>query len=254
MTVAVGALLLWRWDPARAGLEEYVSQQVVPALAGEREVSRSSFTIVKTLLQGVMTPMLAVGIIAAATAGRVVVPSNGLRTRAVLLFLVGLAGTLPILASAKQAGHYLVPAVPLFALAAALALGPTAMIAAKRLGTPRSRRLLNVMIGLVVLATAAASLAPGLGRDRERLADLDAVAAVVPFGQTVGLCPESNSDWGLHAWFERRFRVSLDAAGGARRAWFLDTRRANVSCAPADCTAATDPQRPLVLMTCRRAD
>ena len=39
--------------------------------------------------------------------------------------LLGLAGTLPILASAKQAGHYLVPAVPLFAVAGALFLGPT---------------------------------------------------------------------------------------------------------------------------------
>jgi len=190
----------------------------------------------------------------AAAAGRFVAPSRGARVRAVLVFVVGLAGTLPILASAKQAGHYLVPAVPLFAIAAALALGPTAMIAAQRVGTRPARTVVNIVTGLVVLGTAAGSLAPALGRDRERLADLDALAAAVPLGQTVGLCPESNSDWGLHAWFERRFRVSLDAAAGAQHAWFLDTRRAHGGCAPQDCTAATDPQRPLVMMRCRRAD
>ncbi|MEP7308651.1 MAG: glycosyltransferase family 39 protein [Acidobacteriota bacterium] len=253
-TVIVCALLLWEWGTARASLTEYFNQQVMAALAGEREVSRSSFTIVKALLQGVMLPMLAAGMLAVAAAGRWVAPSHDARSRAVVFLLMGLAGTLPILVSTKQAGHYLVPAVPLFTLATALAVGPTAMAAAQRLGTQGWRTILNIATGLVVLGTVAGSLAPGLGRDRERLADLDALAAAVPLGQIVGLCPESNSDWGLHAWFERQFRVSLDAADGARRDWFLETERAKGACVPAACTAATDPRRPLVLMKCRRAD
>ena len=253
LTVILWALLLWGWSPARTSLHEYFSQQVMPALAGEREVSQSSFTIVRAWLQGVVAPMFAAGILAVATAGRFVMPSRGVRARALVLFLVGLAGTLPILASAKQAGHYLVPAVPLFALAAALVLGPTATIAGQRISAQRSRTLMNIVIVLLFFGTIAGSLAPVLGRDRERLAEIDAIAAVVPLGQTVGLCPESNSDWGLHAWFERRFRVSLDA-GDTPHTWFLDTRRARGSCAPANCTAATDPRRPMVLMRCRRAD
>ena len=64
---------------------------------------------------------------------------------------------------------------------------------------------------------------PALGRDRPRLADLDVLAASVPRGATIGICPESNGDWGLHAWFERRFDVSLDAAHGPQREWFLAT-------------------------------
>ena len=249
----VCALLLWEWGTARASLTEYVNQQVMAALAGEREVSGSSLTIVKALLQGVVLPMLAAGMLAVAAAGRFVAPSHDARSRAIVFLMVGLAGTLPILASAKQAGHYLVPAVPLFTVATALALGPTARAAMRRLGSQRLRTTMNIATGLVVLGTAAASLAPGLGRDRARLADLDALAAAVPHDQTIGLCPESNNDWGLHAWFERQFRVSLDAADSARRDWFLETPPGQgavfLRLHRRDRSDAT-----LVLMRCRRSD
>ena len=123
-TVAACALLLWTSGTARASLTQYVNQQVMAALAGQREVS-GSMAIVKTLLQGVLLPMVGVGALAIAATRRFVLPSPTARIRALAFFSVGLSGTLPILASAKQAGHYLVPAVPLFALAVALVIGPT---------------------------------------------------------------------------------------------------------------------------------
>jgi len=82
--------------------------------------------------------------------------------------------------------------------------------------------------------------------------DLDVLAANVPRGMTIGICPESNGDWGLHAWFERRFDVSLDAAHGPQREWFLATGEPQAGCPPAGCTPATDPSRQLVLMRCSR--
>jgi 4-amino-4-deoxy-L-arabinose transferase-like glycosyltransferase len=251
-TVAVCALLLWTWSTARASLAQYVSQQVVPALAGEREVS-SSIAIIKALLQGVLLPMASVGLLAIAAARRFVVPSPAALGHALLLFLVGLSGTLPILISAKQAGHYLVPAVPLFALTAALLVGPTAWMAARGFGTQRRRTALAVVTAVIFLGTAGAALSPAIGRDRERLADLDAMEPMIPRNRIIGLCPESNDDWGLHAWFERRFHVGLDATEGTRRDWFLQTAGATSRCAPVECAAATDARRQLVLRKCRRS-
>jgi len=253
ITVGVCALLLWTSGDARASLTEYLTQQLVPALAGQREVS-GSLTILKTLLQGVILPMAGACVLAVGAARRFALPSRSMLERALLFFLLGLAGTLPILASAKQAGHYLVPAVPLFAVAAALFIGPTVGEGIDRLGTARRRRAINIVSAVLALGTLAASLSPAIGRDRQRLADLDALASTVPQGQTIGICPESNDDWGLHAWFERRFHVSLDAAGGQRRDWFLWTARAGNGCLPATCAAVTDAGRQLVLMKCRRAD
>ena len=103
---------------------------------------------------------------------------------------------------------------------------------------------------VVLLVAIGVSYVPALGRDGPRLADLDVLAASVPTGATIGICPESNGDWGLHAWFERRFAVSLDAAHGPRREWFLATAAPRAGCPPVGCTAATDPGRQLVLMKC----
>ncbi len=106
MTVALCALLLWGWGTARTSLTEYVNQQVIAAVAGEREVSGNSFAIVKVLFQGASSlPMAAVVILTAAAAGRFVRSSRMERAVASLFFAIGLAGTLPILVSAKQAGQ-----------------------------------------------------------------------------------------------------------------------------------------------------
>ncbi len=109
---------------------------------------------------------------------------------------------------------------------------------------------MNIDTVLVFLGALSGAFAPGLGRDRERLADLDSLAALMPVGRTIGLCPESNNDWGLHAWLERLFHVSLDASSGRSRDWFLRVRE---GCSPADCRAASDDRRSLVLMKCRRS-
>ena len=252
-TVAACAWLVWTSDMARASLTDYANQQVLAALAGAREVSGSSVTILKALLQGVVLPITGVGALAIAASGRFVVPRPAARRRALLFLMVGLSGTLPILASAKQAGHYLVPAVPVYAIAAALIVGPTVAAAVQRSDRKQWRVAISMVTTLVTLGTVGASFSPAIGRDRERLADLDALASTAPRMRTIGLCPESNDDWGLHAWFQRRFQVSLDAGEGRRRDWFLQTARGPAGCVPAECAAATEPRRQLVLMKCRRS-
>jgi 4-amino-4-deoxy-L-arabinose transferase-like glycosyltransferase len=251
-TVLACAIALWSVPVARASLTQYVYQQVLPAIGGQREVSASSLTIVTQLIQAVLLPTAAVGGLVIVAARRFVAPSPQQRVEARSLLLLGLAGTLPIAVSAKQAGHYLVPAVPLFALAAARSIAPTLAVAADRIAVRRTG--LDLLTAAVVLVTIGASFTPAVGRDRARLADLDVLESTIPQGKTVGICLASNHDWGLHAWLERRFQVSLDAAHGSQREWFLitrDTVTKDISaCPPAMCRPATDPARQLVLMRC----
>jgi 4-amino-4-deoxy-L-arabinose transferase-like glycosyltransferase len=259
-TVALCAVALWSMTVARVSLTQYVYQQVLPALGGQREVSAGPLTIVTQLVQAVLAPMLVVGGLVILASRRFVAPSQQQHGEAVSLFVLGLAGTLPIAVSAKQAGHYLVPAVPLYALAAAREIAPTLAVLADRIAARRTG--LDLLSAAVVLVTIG--ITPAVGRDRARLADLDVLDSTIPRGETVGICLASNDDWGLHAWFERRFHVSLDAAHGLGPGWFLvtkDTRdtkdhkgpeAGSISgCPPASCRPATDPARQLVLMRCR---
>jgi hypothetical protein len=239
---------LWSITAARVSLTQYVYQQVLPALGGQREVSAGPLTIVTQLVQAVLLPMLAVGGLVRIAARRFVAPSRQQHAEFVSLFLLGLAGTLPIAVSAKQAGHYLVPAVPLYALAAAREIAPTLAVVGNRIAVRRTG--VDLLTAAVVLVTIVAAFTPAVGRDRARLADLDVLESTIPRGETVGICMAANDDWGLHAWLERRFRVSLDAANGSQRQWFLKTAGSQAGCPPATCRPVTDPARQLVLMKC----
>ena len=224
---------------------------MVAALSGGREVSASSFIILKMLLQAVLLPMTLAMLVVSAAARTWVLPSNKRRTQAWSFLLLALAGTLPIVASPKQAGHYLVPAVPFYALAAASLLVDTLRVGIERIDPRRLSRVVDAATLALLVVAIAGAVWPPIGRDRQRIAAIDGIDGQMPHHATIGICPEVNSDWGLHAWFERRFAVSLDAREEARHEWFLDVAaRARPGCPPARCKPVGDATRELVLMKC----
>ncbi len=237
----------------RAALGEYLSVQVMAALAGSRELAAGRFRVVEDLVQGVLLPFAGLGALALAGAGRFVAPTHRLRRESMAFLLLGAAGSLPILVSSKQAGHYLVPSVPPYAIASGLLIAPTLMSALRRAGAS-ARRWISAVNLLVLVGTAAAAGAPGVGRDRARVADLDALEPFAPYGAVIGLCPAANGDWGLHAWFERRFRISLDAARPRAHRWLLQTAADTPDCRRSDCMPASPAHRALVLLRCPSGD
>ena len=236
----------------RGSLTAYVNEQVMASLAGRRETSGSSFTIVGALLEGVLLPLaIAAGAIKlGASRGASVGPRN---RRIVSVFaLIGLAGTLPMLISPKQTGHYLMPAVPFYAMAAAVIAAPAVSPLVARAAAADLSAALRITAAVMVAGAVAAIWLPALERDPSRLADLDRLALAAPRGATVGICPNVNGDWGLHAWMQRRFEISLDAGeAAARHDWFLKTRGDSPDCAPAPCVPASDSAGGIVLLRCR---
>jgi hypothetical protein len=247
--VAGCGLALFAAPGARESLVHYVNDQVLNALAGRREVSGSSTTILVTLVEGVWLPMLVLGGLMAALARTWTPPSADDRRTAAAFVLIGLSGTLPILVSPKQMGHYLMPAVAFYAIGAAALVAPTMRSVAGRRSEPRGVTFSRMVAGLLLAGAIAAIWIPALEREPDRLAQLDRLEAVAPRGATVGICPAVNGDWSLHAWFQRRFRISLDAAGAHE--WFLETRGDSPNCAPSHCVAASPPSNGLTLMRCR---
>ena len=229
----------------------FIDQQVLAALSGRREVSASSLTVLHALIQTVWPPMLLIAGAIAVISRRWTPPAARDRALALAFIALGLAGTLPILASTKQAGHYLVPAVPFYAIGVATMLTGALSNAAERLSSPTLTRSIQWLSVAILVLAAAAALVPTLGRDRARIADLDALATTMPRDAVIGICPAANADWGLHAWLERRFNVAIDATPERPHGWFLQTPVADQRCVPSFCVAATDPSRDLVLLRCR---
>jgi hypothetical protein len=145
---------------------------------------------------------------------------------------IGLVASLPIAVSPKVMGHYFVPSVPMFALAAAAfaqpAIGMLDGLASGRWGQRMPLILASGLLSATILVPVLhGTLEP---RDREAVATLDAVSSAIPRGATVGACRTSQYDWGLQTYLERFFRVALDARDAPVNGWFLHS--ADAACAP----------------------
>ena len=180
---------------------------------GGREVSQSSFTILKVLLQGVWAPMIGVGLAAASIARGFQPPAAG---AAPARRCAGSPSGWP-----ERCRSWRAPSrraiiwcrrCRCLRVSAAIVLRPTMALAAVRLAAASARAIVHGLTVVIGAAAAAGVFVPQLGRDRARLADLDHLRAFIPRGAIVGICPAANADWGLHAWLERLFDVSLDGS------------------------------------------
>jgi hypothetical protein len=250
MAVLLCGALLVVMPASRDSLSAYLHEQVVTALAGRREVSSGSLTIVVALFQGVWLPMATVGALLVMAGRPWTKPAPGVVSSAIAFMLLGLSGTLPILVSPKQTGHYLMPAVAFYAISFSALVSATVADLGHRLGR-RTALTVRAVAGTLVIGTMVAAALPALEREPARLAELDRLAPVAPRGITAGICAATNADWGLHAWFQRRFQMSLDATQPLSHEWFLRTA-GDGACAPATCRAASDAQADLVLLRCDR--
>ena len=244
VVLAAGAMLA-AYEPSRHNLTMYVRTQLAPSLLGQREVS-DPWGIVRHLLLGIVGRMAAVLGLCWWLAG----PARGAqpaatteRTAAASFMLLGACAAGPFAFSARLSGHYLLPAVPMFALGfAAIA---AAFVVDQRDERPRVRKAL-----IAITLLAAAVLASRRGqRDDALIHDLVAIEPVMPRAVTIGACPHPRAalDWGLHTYVQRWYRVSLDARAQPVNGWFL---RSDAACeVPASCAPAAGG-RNLTLYRC----
>ncbi len=219
----VGALLVF--EPSRHFVQAFVNQQLLPAISGQREVANDRFEILRSIVYGIGKRMLtwpAVLLVALLVARRspIVRPT---RLRAAACFLgMALLASLPIMISRKQATHYLIPSTPFYAMAmASLCLDHVQRLASAMGERVRFGMTFVMRAALAVVLVLSVFLGARFGRDRARLDDIDRAGRIVPPGSTIGVCPDLATDWGLHGYFARLQRVSLDWTAGETRAFRL---------------------------------
>lgn len=215
-----GALLVSQ--AARHSIAEFTTGHLVPVLEGKRGLPRKSAAIAKHLTLGIWARMSAL-LLVLWSVRRKRRGARRFEPASLFFFVSGLVASLPILVSPVIAGHYFVPAVPLFALAAGAACLPTMQAGA---GTRSSRvgrfAPMALALSLTVLSVAILVLhGPMERRDTELISRLDAVESVIPVGRTIGACPSTATEWGLQAYLQRFFRVSLQPDGQPSAGWFV---------------------------------
>ena len=244
----VTLLAVLSYGPARTGLQSYLDQQLRPTIAGARETSATRLRFARKLAQDLL-PMTALTALVLYLARRRLTASPPENWQwAGTFLLLGIAASVPLAVSPKQSGHYVVPSMPLFALAFASMIGGAwAGIAPVSV---RARRRMLWAAALLIGGSAAVLAARWgtAGRDAQRLNDLERVFEVVPRGTTLGLCSASMSDWGLHAYAQRLWRASLDG-GAAPHRWAL-APHAYGCAAPDGCEAVALDTTTMALYDC----
>ena len=241
VVLAAGALLA-AYEPSRHNLTMYVRTQLAPSLLGQRGVSEP-WGIFQHLLAGIvarMAALLALSWWLGRPARVSPVTDSTDRAAAGAFLLLGACAAGPFAFSARFSGHYLLPAVPMFAL------GFASLAAVFFVGARVRKALIVVpLLAAVVLVTIHGR------RDEALIRDLAAIEPAMPRAAVIGACPNprASRDWGLHTYVQRWFRVSLDARAQPVNGWFL---RADAACSVPDSCVPAAAGQSLTLFRCGR--
>lgn len=237
--LAAASAALWSYPPAQEYAREYLRWQLLPSLSGQREAAESRWHFAAVFGSEIVARMGGLLLILWWAARRAVKPrparshdewsSHGADLHgprlALCFFCVGLSASLPIAISPKMMGHYLVPSIPMFAMACALFVwdGPLRRAFANHDGSRHTKYLAGAAGVLLIGAAFAIPFVRGPLEERDvpRLGALNLIGPALQPGEIVRTCPDAEGDWPLHAYLQRFLHVSMDAATPTPRQTFL---------------------------------
>ncbi len=211
--IVVGALLLLvlLYPPAQQNLQNYFDLQVLPSFFGHRVGGFEGwrhFAGLLILIKASIYP-IAVVLIFFSIQGSLV---NACKQKWVIFFfLVALSGSLPILLSSRQTGHYFYQAFPFLVLMFSHLLTPQFERWVARINPDRRSYGIVVYImiaGLLLASTVVAFSAGKVGRDKPMLTDVLKLKDVLPEGSVLSISKDFNTNWRLLAYLYRYQRIS----------------------------------------------
>ena len=163
---------------AQSVMAAYFKSQVVASIEGTRVSSHGRGYLLEHLFRSLVVLAVAVSIV-----GLIQKQRPRWSREALVMFLIGLSASLPLLISGRHFRHYLLPAMPFFAIAAALLIQPKV--------APNKNWLVGGLASLAVTLIVVTSINFGeKGKDGELLDELEQIAltATEQKTNTVGFC------------------------------------------------------------------
>lgn len=187
-------------------LENYLNTRLLPTLSGQRDtVVGNRFQFLLDMVGQMALPLIAMlGFIL--LKGRSALKFN---SAAIVYLSIGLAGSLPLFFSPKQSAHYLVPALPMFALGfATLLWGQLGEWKSARFKSEKGLNLSRFVLFASLLVSF--SFWGQYSRHELLIKDVSAITPAVPSGSILGATPSLASDWVLVAYLIRMGHISLE--------------------------------------------
>lgn len=202
------ALLLVAIPGMQEYLDYYLHKQLLPTLSGEREKQvENPLSFLGDLLSQIAIPGILLLYFLLRNGFQSIKPPKS----AAYFMALGLSGSLPLMLSPKQSTHYLVPAIPYFALGFANILGQGLSLS-KPLDAKKSKVLEKVVGWLLLVVFVVSSTFWGkFRRDEALICEISTICERVGSGTTLGVPAHFSNQWLIHAYFGRLGNVSLDS-------------------------------------------
>jgi hypothetical protein len=194
--------------------KRYVNQQVLASVTGGRETSLSRFEVFTVVSRESLVPLLVGGILTAAVYRLQKSRIAAIHPRLFLFYLgIALAGSLPILISAKQKRWYAFPALPFYAMAIAVVFNDVALALENLVDTHKNMRKNIAIFSSIILSIAIYFMLAeknALRRDKDFHADFPENHLTIEERSIVSVYPEHIAkNWTLVANMQREFKASL---------------------------------------------
>ncbi len=207
--VAVAAffgLIFYLYEPARESLETYLFERTANRL-NEGATTESRYFILRVLAENLAIP----GILTFIT-GLIVTRLNSEKMQwdstITFLVIVGIAGSLPFVATFVQRGFYLVPVYPIFALAFASILRPTIEATTSRWRRSKYLQLAGWIL-IVVSLTVTGFMWGTPKRDADVIADVCYLDDQLDDRLVLRTSKALNTNWVFKSYLERYARLAI---------------------------------------------
>lgn len=215
------------------GSKEYFkmqfSAQVVNSLSGEVNLSLRPLLVPRRLFQELL-PAIIFSLIFWLFAYRRGYYSwlshKQVFSQAILFLLVGLSASLPIMASYKQRGYYLVPSFHFFVLSISVFMGPILNSIFDRVEVSNTFSKIAkscVVIFLVFSLIFSFSTIGKTGRNKDKITDVVALGNLIGRGKNIAIAKSLSEDWYLLGYFQRFFDISLVQFDGKENSLYFLT-------------------------------
>jgi 4-amino-4-deoxy-L-arabinose transferase-like glycosyltransferase len=214
------AVLYYSWADAAAFLRRYVGLQLVPSLSGESMATSRFLVLRKALEENILAAIFAL-LAYLFLRYRYKEKQIQVADKQVFIFFIlsAVSASLPIMLSPKQLPFYIVPALPLFALAwAAASLAIFVELAKKSAPQIWLSRIL--LTGQTVALILCAYNWGKIGRNTDMLHDVFLLRPLVSH-QTIGLHQSLYNQWNLHGYMYRFGYCNLSTVHTERHFWLL---------------------------------
>ena len=222
MTLTISFGLMFSLNTAALHFfKRYMSQQVLASVTGTREISASRSDVLIVVSRESLVPLLVGGMLTAIMYRLRKTITVSVHYRLFLYYLcIALAGSLPLLISAKQKRWYALPSLPFYALAIGVVFNDMALRLEGLVDKNKTiARYIVVFASIILLLSLLLMFVEKdkLRRDKDFHADFSTKPFTIEERKIISTYPPSlATQWSLVANIQRKFKASLSEDFGQK--------------------------------------